>query len=184
MVKQKNVELGLRIRKAVNYIIYVENLSNIGEVADIIERDKSNLSKALNGDTQYANVYIDAICKKYSIIDRNWLLGGEGKMILSDNNNNSGQNFGSIGGNNKSSYTNVGNHINVSLPENGTHKIIKPDGSVEIQSLSSSVGTGLNDTDRLNQRIQDLERIILEKDATIKSKDETIWALRTMLDRQ
>ena len=70
MVKQKNVELGLRIRKAVNYIIYVENLSNIGEVADIIERDKSNLSKALNGDTQYANVYIDAICKKYSIIDR------------------------------------------------------------------------------------------------------------------
>lgn len=41
MVKQKNVELGLRIRKAVNYIIYVENLSNIGEVADIIERDKS-----------------------------------------------------------------------------------------------------------------------------------------------
>jgi len=95
MVKQKNVELGLRIRKAVNYIIYVENLSNIGEVADIIERDKSNLSKALNGDTQYANVYIDAICKKYSIIDRNWLLGGEGKMILSDNNNNSGQNFGS-----------------------------------------------------------------------------------------
>ena len=165
MVKQKNVELGLRIRKAVNYIIYVENLSNIGEVADIIERDKSN-------------------CKKYSIIDRNWLLGGEGKMILSDNNNNSGQNFGSIGGNNKSSYTNVGNHINVSLPENGTQKIIKPDGSVEIQSLSSSVGTGLNDTDRLNQRIQDLERIILEKDATIKSKDETIWALRTMLDRQ
>lgn len=163
MVKQKNVELGLRIRKAVNYIIYVENLSNIGEVADIIERDKSNLSKALNGDTQYANVYIDAICKKYSIIDRNWLLGGEGKMILSDNNNNSGQNFGSIGGN---------------------KKIIKPDGSVEIQSLSSSVGTGLNDTDRLNQRIQDLERIILEKDATIKSKDETIWALRTMLDRQ
>ena len=89
-------------------------------------------------------------------------------MILSDNNNNSGQNFGSIGGNNKSSYTNVGNHINVSLPENGTQKIIKPDGSVEIQSLSSSVGTGLNDTDRLNQRIQDLERIILEKDATIK----------------
>ena len=40
MVKQKIVELGLRIRKAVNYIIYVENLSNIGEVADIIERDK------------------------------------------------------------------------------------------------------------------------------------------------
>ena len=72
----------------------------------------------------------------------------------------------------------------MSLPENGTQKIIKPDGSVEIQSLSSSVGTGLNDTDRLNQRIQDLERIILEKDATIKSKDETIWALRTMLDRQ
>lgn len=122
---------------------------------------------------------LNDILRAFPQINRIWLLTGEGDMLNPAYYNNKmtvngNENVSNIGG----------QHTNVSMPESGTQKIIKPDGSVEIQSLSSSVGTGLNDTDRLNQRIQDLERIILEKDATIKSKDETIWALRTMLDRQ
>lgn len=134
--------------------------------------------------TSITSEVIEKAKNEFPDLNLDWLLTGKGEKTLSYNNSNSGQNFGSIGGDNKSSYMNVGNTINVSLPESGTQKIIKPDGSVEIQSLSSSASSGLNDADRLNQRIQDLERIILEKDATIKSKEETIWALKTMLDRQ
>ena len=122
---------------------------------------------------------LNDILRAFPQINRIWLLTGEGDMLNPAYYNNKM----TVNGN--ENVSNIrGQHINVSMPESGTQKIIKPDGSVEIQSLSSSVSTGLSDTDRLNQRIQDLERIILEKDATIKSKDETIWALRTMLDRQ
>lgn len=99
------------------------------------------------------------------------------------NQSNSGQNFGSIEGNNQSSYSNVGNTISLSLPEFGTQKIINPDGEIIIQNIDSNI---VDPAERktLNQRIKDLERIIIEKDATIKSKDEMISFIKDMLNKQ
>ena len=91
-------------------------------------------------------------------------------IAIGDNN----KSFGSIGNNSKSTLNNVGNTVSVTMPESGTHKIIKPTGAVEIHRLDPSDKSNSEELDRLKQRIQDLERIIAEKDATIQSKDDTI----------
>ena len=101
----------------------------------------------------------------------------------SNNQSNSGQNFGSINGSNQSTYSNVGNTISLSLPEAGTQKIINPDGKVLIQSIGSNIANS-SELNTLNQRIKDLERIILEKDVTIKSKDEIISLIKDMINKQ
>lgn len=56
-------------------------------------------------------------------------------------------------------------NINISLPSEGEQKIIRPDGTVEVQKSDS------NYTRLLEQRVEDLERII-------KSKDEMIDLLK------
>lgn len=112
----------------------------------------------------------NAIIKAYPQFNITWLLTGEGQM----KNSITGNNYGIQGnGDNKSSYTNVGNTVSVTMPESGTQKIIKPTGEVEIHRLDPSDKSN-SELDRLKQRIQDLERIIAEKDATIQSKDDTI----------
>ena len=140
---------------------------------------KSSLLKSNNVSSDKIGEFI----RHYSDVSTDWLIIGKGEMIKPTNeisNNKVSANNSS----NVSTVYNSGQHVNISLPENGTQKIIKPDGSVEIQNLSSGENNSLNDIYRLNQRIQDLERIISEKDATIKSKEETIWALRTLLNKQ
>lgn len=91
---------------------------------------------------------------------------------------NKGQNFGSISGDNNATYSNVGNNLNISFPKSGFQKIISPDGTVEIHSLNPIQEPDY--VNRLNQRIKDLERIISEKDATIKSKDDMICVLKSI----
>ena len=137
----------------------------------------NNISKGIGAEKLHRILCV------YPALNAEWLLTGKGEMLLNEKNSNSGQNFGSIGGDNKSSYTNVGNTVNVSLPESGTQKIIRPDGTVEIQKIGSDVESIIrqpNEEIRLNQRIQDLERIIQEKDAVIKSKDELICLYKKM----
>lgn len=91
-------------------------------------------------------------------------------IAIGDNN----KSFGSIGNNSKSTLNNVGNTVSVTMPESGTQKIIKPTGEVEIHRLDPSDKSNSEELDRLKQRIQDLERIIAEKDVTIQSKEATI----------
>lgn len=116
----------------------------------------------------------EKISSKYPYINKVYLLTGEGDMI---NKNTAGRdNYGVQGnGDIKSSYnTNVGNTVSVTMPESGTQKIIKPTGEVEIHRLDPNDKSNPDEVDRLKQRIQDLERIIAEKDVTIQSKDDTI----------
>lgn len=63
-------------------------------------------------------------------------------------------------------------------------KIIDPDGRVTIENTSSGAHDYLNEINRLNQRIQDLERIISGHEATIKSKDDLICILKSALDKK
>ena len=113
----------------------------------------------------------DKISSKYPYINKAYLLTGEGNMIIKENKGNVAQ-----------ENTGVMNYL--TMPESGTQKIIKPTGEVEIQRLDPSDKSNSGELDRLQQRIQDLERIISEKDATIKSKDDLICVLKEMLNRQ
>lgn len=163
----------------IQYVINNEGLNKNSFSKAIGLNNNVTITRIINEKRNPSRNTCKKIVERFPKYNMGWLLTGEGDSLTSTYSNNK------VTVNGNENVSNIGGqHINVSMLESGTQKIIKPDGSVEIQSLSSSAGTGLNDTDRLNQRIQDLERIILEKDATIKSKDETIWALRTMLDRQ
>lgn len=113
----------------------------------------------------------EKINSKYPYINKAYLLTGEGNMIIKENKGNVAQ-------------ENSGVMNYLTMPESGTQKIIKPTGEVEIQRLDPSDKSNSGELDRLQQRIQDLERIISEKDATIKSKDDLICVLKDMLNRQ
>ena len=102
--------------------------------------------------------------------------------MINENKNNVGRDNYGVQGNGSQNIS--GNMVNVTMPESGTQKIIKPTGEVEIQRLAPSDKSNSGELDRLQQRIQDLERIISEKDATIKSKDDLICVLKDMLNRQ
>lgn len=117
---------------------------------------------------------LDKISSVYPELNTAWLLTGVGNMINENKNNIGRDNYGSQGsGDNKSSYSNVGNtKISVTMPESGTQKIIKPTGEVEIHRTEPSEHS--EEINKLKQRIQDLERIIAEKDVTIQSKEATI----------
>lgn len=120
---------------------------------------------------------LDKISSVYPELNTAWLLTGVGNMINENKNNIGRDNYGVQG---SGSQNISGNMVNVTMPESGTQKIIKPTGEVEDPSDKSNPG----ELDRLQQRIQDLERIISEKDATIKSKDDLICVLKDMLNRQ
>lgn len=145
----------------------------------------SNASVSKMGDNTRQST-LDKISISFPDLDIAWLKTGIGNMINENKNTAGRDNYGSQGsGDNKSSYSNVGNtKISVTMPESGTQKIIKPTGEVEIQRLDPSDKSNSGELDRLQQRIQDLERIISEKDATIKSKDDLICVLKDMLNRQ
>ena len=86
MVKPKefNIEIGKRIRKAINYIVFIEDLANQRDVAELVGKDKDNLSKALKGDTTYTGIYIEAICGTYSTFNKEWFYTGNGDMLSKD----------------------------------------------------------------------------------------------------
>lgn len=116
-----------------------------------------------------------------------------GKEIVSDfiydttdSINISGTNYGiSVGDNNRSSYNNsnnIGNNYNFTLPEKGNVKIIEPDGKTTIHSQGSVYIDDKNEREKeLLKQIEELEKRLIERDATIKSKDETINMLKDML---
>lgn len=135
----------------------------------------SNASVSKMGDNTRQST-LGKISTSFPDLDIAWLKTGIGNMINENKNTAGRDNYGSQGsGDNKSSYSNVGNtKISVTMPESGTQKIIKPTGEVEIHRLDPSDKSNSEELDRLKQRIQDLERIIAEKDATIQSKDDTI----------
>jgi hypothetical protein len=87
-------------------------------------------------------------------------------------------NCGSIQGDNKSTYSNVGNTFNISFKEGGYKQVIKPDGTVEIYSFDFIEIESMKYCKYLTQRIIDLEKIIFEKDIIIKSKEDIISILR------
>lgn len=115
---------------------------------------------------------LDKISSVYPELNTAWLLTGVGNMINENKNSIGRDNYGVQG---CGSQNISGNMVNVTMPESGTQKIIiKPTGEVEIHRLDPNDKSNPDEVDRLKQRIQDLERIIAEKDVTIQSKEATI----------
>lgn len=105
-------------------------------------------------DTGVSNGYLDKqgspttdiiaiILSTYKDLNIIWLLTGEGDMTISNSGGIQGDNSIQNTGTMANSYVGSGNYINVSLPNEGTQKIIKPDGTVEIISTNPDLDGGI-----------------------------------------
>lgn len=101
---------------------------------------------------------LSGIIKAFPDLNISWLITGEGEMIKGVNSNN-GVNLGSIGGDNKSTYTNVGNSSN--------------DKELEILKMKIELQ---------NKEIERLEQISSEKDQRLLEKEENIKVLKDMIE--
>lgn len=122
------------------------------------------LSQARTGKSDLGNSTINKILNIYQDLNRVWLLTGEGEMLNSAYSNNrvtmnGNENISNIGGQN----------ISIPLPEEGSQKIIKPDGTVELHSMSKNIDNS-NNTDKFIE--------------LLKKKDEQIDRLITLLEKK
>lgn len=101
---------------------------------------------------------LSGIIKAFPDLNISWLITGEGEM-LKESNSNSGINLGAIGGDNKSTYTNVGNSSN--------------DKELEILKMKLELQ---------NKEIERLEQISREKDQRLLEKEENIKVLKDMIE--
>ena len=94
------------------------------------------------GDTIRSD-YLEKILAEYKDLNVMWLLTGMGDMTISNSGGIQGDNSIQNTGTMANSYVGSGNYINVSLPDKGTQKIIKPNGTVEIVSANPEAGSGI-----------------------------------------
>lgn len=133
----------------------------------------SNIKVSIGADK------LGQIKSKYPVLNIDWLITGEGDMLK-----NSGIMIGSNQGDgNKIEYKNggnvgVGNTVNVTLPEFGTQKIIKPDGSVEL----TSIGSNGNTSDKLQMENEALKEKISHLMDNMQLKDDLIASLRDTIE--
>ena len=117
---------------------------------------------------------IAKILSIYPIISPDWLLLGVGNMLrLPSDDKTNVYNSGSISGN-----VGAGNHmVNITMPESGTQKIIKPSGEVEIQRTDSTKSEDTKEAELCKEIELMKQRVALMED-TIKMKDDLIASLK------
>ena len=81
----------------------------------------------------------------------------------------------SVGDNNRSTYSNIGNSYNFALPEKGHVKIIRPDGTVSAESYNSDIENRLAELEALREKI-----VVLDK--LVKSQEEQIELYKMKID--
>lgn len=172
--------------KKERFIEAFEYLKSIGEIhkqQDVAERmrvSKSNISRAFNGNESYlTNNFLTRFNKTFNnIFNESWLLTGEGDMLKKEANNDiniTGSYGVSVGDNNRSTYSNIGNSYNFALPEKGHVKIIRPDGTVSAESYNSDIENRLAELEALREKI-----VVLDK--LVKSQEEQIELYKMKID--
>ena len=87
------------MKKAYEYLRFQGLAGTQEDVADMLNRQRTNVSSALNGNPKYlTDKFIEDFCKTFGAINPNWLITGEGSMLISDGNSQadtiSGKNTG------------------------------------------------------------------------------------------
>ncbi len=72
-----------RIKKAYEYLRFQGLAGTQDEVAQKMNRQRTNVSSALNGKERYlTDSFIRAFCKAFDVINPEWLINGEGEMLI------------------------------------------------------------------------------------------------------
>lgn len=152
---------------------------NKKEFSSIIGIVQVTFNRYINKERSIGVDAISGILSAFPDVSAEWLLRGEGDMLK-----NSGSMTGSNQGDgNKIEYKNggnvgVGNTVNVTLPESGTQKIIKSDGTVEL----TSIGSNGDAFDKLQMENETLKEKISHLMDNMQLKDELIASLRDTID--
>lgn len=131
------------------------------ELAKKSDVDPSNFNKMLKGQLNITPKTIKKIVNATGV-SNDWLSNGDGEMLSPQSNNvtiNGNENQNNISG----------QMVNISLPEKGSQKIIKPDGTVEVHSMDKNIENS-NNTDKFIE--------------LLKKKDEQIDRLITLLENK
>lgn len=172
-------------RKINRFLHYLE-YKGITENRATVECSLSNglLGQAKKGKADLGDKAIDKILNTYQDLSKVWLLTGEGEML---------KNEGIItekisGGNQILNQKNSGSTINqntitIELPERGSKKIINPDGSVKVESESSS-DEAL--TEYLRKEVEELRRKVeelIESNIALNTENAVLKYQITMLEK-
>ena len=79
---ETSVNRGKRLSVAIDYAMRMYGFRTQGEFAESLNGNQTCMSQAKNGHQSYVLTYINYICKKYSELNKNWLLNGEGSMFI------------------------------------------------------------------------------------------------------
>lgn len=70
-----------RFREAINFLRKQRKVLSDGELADIIEVGRSQLSEVLSGKRKFSERYVLKFLNKFPEFNENWLRTGEGEML-------------------------------------------------------------------------------------------------------
>lgn len=71
------------MKKAYEYLRFQGLAGTQEDVADMLKRQRTNVSSALNGNPKYlTDRFIEDFCKTFGTINPNWLITGEGSMLI------------------------------------------------------------------------------------------------------
>lgn len=71
-----------RVRKTINWLIFIGFAENEREVAEKLGYKKASLSQILNGHTPLSEKFVKNLCSADENLNEVWILSGEGNMFL------------------------------------------------------------------------------------------------------
>lgn len=151
------------------------NIQKDKDLAAFLGVDKSTLSnyKSGNRDIDYKSLF--SKCKQINI---HWLITGEGEMLLPPTKGNINY---INGGNNVTGNVNGGQMLNITMPESGRQKIIKPNGKIKIQRTDSTKSVNTREAELLKEN-SDLKERIAFLEGSMKGKDDLIANLQKTIE--
>jgi plasmid maintenance system antidote protein VapI len=71
-----------RLKKAIDYLKFNNNIKNQDDLAEKMEYNRSSVSQAINGDERYlTDTFILNFCRKFKNINEEWIRTGSGEML-------------------------------------------------------------------------------------------------------
>lgn len=178
---KENYSINERIQEILDYLGITRY--KLSQETGISEAILNNINKNKN---KASIDVVEKILNNYSVINADWLITGKGEMIkntitagrdIVDNSASdikiSGENNGVIGGIS-------GSYVNLEAIKQGTRKIIKENGEINIDEDASAelIRWQAQMIQLYESRISDFERIIHSKEEVITAKNEIINSLK------
>lgn len=87
MTKNEITEVLQRLKVCIAYLKDNGVIHTQQNIVDMMQRNKSSVSRALNGDPLYlTNDFIESFTKTFRIFNQIWIETGEGDMLANDSN--------------------------------------------------------------------------------------------------